>query len=160
MVIIYLDDLQAQKPMQDELRVILNDTDSDADDDNLLGSSLASRNRHAKAVDVAGMRIAGRGVVFRGRVRSPPSDPAIALPGDLVRFVGRGNLWRNGLMRKHRSTIFAVDDVSLMTRRADVLIPHEATSVHRHGWGAVDALASSLRVRQSLHGHHHACLHF
>ena len=95
-----------------------------------------------------------------GSGRSPPSDPATALPSDLVRSVGRGNLCRNGLMRKHRCTNFAVDDVSLVTRRADVLVTHEATRVHQHGWGAVDALASSLRVRKSLHGHHHVCLRF
>ena len=164
--IIFLGDLQAQKPLQDELRMILDDTDiwwipgnhdtdSDADHDHLFGSSLAPRNLHAKVVDVAGVRIAGLGGIFRRRAWSPPGDPVFTSPGDLVRSVGRGNLWRNGLMRKHRSTIFPVDYASLMSQRADVLVTHEAPSVHRHGWDAVDALAHSLRVRKSFHGHHH-----
>ena len=164
--LIFLGDLQAQQPLHNELRMILDktdiwwvpgnhDTDSDADYDNLFGSSLALRNLHGQVVEVAGVRIAGLGGVFRGRVWSPPGDPVFASPDDLVQSAGRGNLWRNGLTRQHRSTIFPVDYASLMGQRADVLVSHEAPSVHQHGWDAVDALASSLRVRKSFHGHHH-----
>ena len=164
--LIFLGDLQAQQPLHDELRLILDktdiwwipgnhDTDSDADYDHLFGSSLAPRNLHGQVVEVAGVRIAGLGGVFRGRVWSPPRDPVFASPDDLERSVGTSNRWRNGLTRKHRSTIFPVDYARLMGQRADVLVSHEAPSVHQHGWDAVDALASSLRVRKSFHGHHH-----
>ena len=158
--IIFPGDLQAKKPLQDELRMILDDTDFDADHDNLFISSLAPRNLHAKAVDMAGVRIAGLGGVFRGRVWLPPGDPVFASPCDLVRSVGSSNLWRNGLMRKLCSTIFPVDYFRLMGKRADVLVTHEAASVHQHGWDAVDALASSLRMRKFLYGHHEDHLYF
>ena len=80
--IVLLGDIQAKRPLHDELAEILSitqifwipgnhDTDSEADYDNLFGSALADRNLHGRVVNVAGVRIAGLGGVFRERV-SPP----------------------------------------------------------------------------------------
>ena len=81
--VILLGDLQAQNPLEVELAPILghteiwfihgnHDTDSDADHDNLFDSALADRNLHGRVVEIAGVRIAGLGGVFRGQVWSPP----------------------------------------------------------------------------------------
>ena len=44
--------------------------------------------------------------------------------------------------------------------RADILVTHEAPSVHRFGFDALDALGKILQVSQSFHGHHHDCLDY
>ncbi|NDP63072.1 MAG: hypothetical protein GZ092_10600 [Polaromonas sp.] len=44
---------------------------------------------------------------------------------------------------------------ALSKLRADILVTHEAPSCHPHGFAALDALARSLRVVRSFHGHHH-----
>ncbi|NYG35483.1 metallophosphoesterase family protein [Sphaerotilus montanus] len=76
--IVLLGDVQAARPLELELAAILphtevwfihgnHDTDSDADHDHLFGSALAHRNLHGRVVEVAGVRIAGLGGVFRGQ---------------------------------------------------------------------------------------------
>jgi predicted phosphodiesterase len=85
--VILLGDMQAQRPLEIELASILDktelwfihgnhDTDSDADHDHLFDSALAGRNLHGRVVEIAGLRIAGLGGVFRGKVWTPPT-PAI-----------------------------------------------------------------------------------
>ena len=75
--IVFLGDLQAQRPLEVELESILgmtevwfihgnHDTDSDADYDHLFDSALADRNLHGRVAVVDGVRIAGLGGVFRG----------------------------------------------------------------------------------------------
>ena len=87
--IVLLGDIQAKKPMEEELAPILgqtevwfihgnHDTDSELDYDNLFGSKLADRNLHGRVVEVAGVRIAGLGGIFRGQVWRPPEPPAVA----------------------------------------------------------------------------------
>ena len=72
--IVFLGDLQAQRPLEAELESILgmtevwfihgnHDTDSDADYDHLFGSALANRNLHGRVAVVDGVRIAGLGGV-------------------------------------------------------------------------------------------------
>lgn len=102
--VILLGDLQAQRPLEVELALILDktevwfihgnhDTDSEADHDNLFGSKLANRNLHGRVVEIAGQRIAGLGGV-----------------------------------------IFPVDYERLQKQRADILVTHEAPSSHPHGF--------------------------
>ena len=164
--VILLGDLQAQRPLEVELASILDktevwfihgnhDTDSEADHDNLFGSALADRNLHGKVVEIAGLRIAGLGGVFRGKVWAPPAPAIFESPKQYLARCGKGNFWREGLPRIHHSTIFPADYQRLLTLRADILVTHEAGSAHRHGFAAIDELARSLGVNKTFHGHHH-----
>lgn len=164
--VILLGDLQAQRPLEVELATILDktevwfihgnhDTDCEADHDHLFGSALVERNLHGRVVEIAGLRIAGLGGVFRGKVWTPPAPATFENPKQYLARCGKGNFWRGGLPLTHRSTIFPVDYESLQKQRADILITHEAPSAHPHGFAAIDQLASSLGVSSSFHGHHH-----
>lgn len=164
--IIFLGDVQAKRPLQVELQEIIglievwfihgnHDTDSDADYDHLFSSELADRNLHGRVVEIGGYRIAGLGGVFRGQVWMPPNDPKFDSQEDYARHGGKGNLWRGGLTRKHRSTIFPIDYASLAGQEADILVTHEAPSCHPHGLPVIDQLARSMDVGWSFHGHHH-----
>jgi len=164
--VILLGDLQAQRPLEVELATILDqtevwfihgnhDTDSVADHDHLFGSDLAERNLHGRVVEVAGLRIAGLGGVFRGKVWTPPAPSTFENPKQYLASCGKGNLWRGGLPLKHRSTIFPDDYERLQKQRADILVTHEAPSAHPHGFAAIDDLARRLGVSTSFHGHHH-----
>ncbi|MGE4449106.1 MAG: metallophosphoesterase [Azospira sp.] len=164
--VIFLGDLQASRPLDQELQPILgsteiwfihgnHDTDSDHDYDHLFGSALAGRNLHGRVVDIAGIRIAGLGGVFRGQVWMPPGDAQYETPEAYIARCGKGNLWRKGLPRKHRSSIFPIDYAHLVGDRADILVTHEAPTSHPHGFDAIDELAHSLGVSRLFHGHHH-----
>lgn len=164
--VILLGDLQAQRPLEVELALILDktevwfihgnhDTDSEADHDNLFGSTLAHRNLHGRVVEIAGQRIAGLGGVFRGKVWAPPAPATFENPKQYLARCGKGNFWRGGLPLTQRSTIFPVDYERLQKQRADILVTHEAPSAHPHGFAAIDELARQLGVSTSFHGHHH-----
>lgn len=165
--VIFLGDLQAQRPLEKELEPILglteiwyihgnHDTDSEAEYDNLFLSELADRNIHGRVVAIAGKKIAGLGGVFRGQVWSPPEQIEFETAEAYVRHCGQGNLWRGGLPLRHRSTIFHDEYSRLAGQRADILITHEAPySCHPYGFEAIDELARSLRVNTVFHGHQH-----
>jgi predicted phosphodiesterase len=164
--VILLGDLQSRKPLEVELGSILpltdvwyihgnHDTDSDADYDHLFESKLKDRNLHGRVVTVAGLRIAGLGGVFRKQVWMPPTPSVFTTQQGYSAHCGKGNLWRGGLPRKHRSSIFPEDYTRLLVEHADVLVTHEAPSSHPHGFRAVDDLARGLGVSRVFHGHHH-----
>ena len=164
--IVLLGDIQAKKPLERELEWILDetevwfihgnhDTDSEADYDNLFGSQLADRNLHGRVVDVAGVRIAGLGGIFRGQVWRPPEPANYLSAANFARSQGAGNRWRDGLSLKHRSTIFPDDYDRLAQLRADVLVTHEAPGVHPHGFDAIERLAKQMQAHTTFHGHHH-----
>lgn len=164
--IIFLGDLQAKRPLEVELEEITDltevwfihgnhDTDSDADYDHLFSLNLANRNLHGRVVEIGGYRIAGLGGVFRGQVWIPPTDPKFDSQEDYPHHGGKGNLWRGGLTRKHRSTIFPNEYSLLLKQQAVILVTHEAPSCRPHGFPAIDHLAQSMKVGRSFHGHHH-----
>lgn len=164
--VVFLGDQQARRPLEKELQEVLDmtdvwwihgnhDTDSDADYDNLFGSALADRNLHGRVVEIAGVRVAGLGGVFRGQVWMPPEPPKYESSAAYVARCGKGNLWRGGLPRKHRSTIFPDEYLGLVSERAEILVTHEAPSAHPHGFDAIDELARTMRIEKVFHGHHH-----
>ena len=164
--IVLLGDIQAQRPLEQELAAILDetevwfihgnhDTDSVADYDNLFGSALAHRNLDGRIVEIAGVRIAGLGGIFRGQVWMPPESWGALSAKEYTRTVGQENRWRDGLPLKHRSTIFRETYELLAKQGANVLVTHEAPSAHPYGFDAIDELARSLRVTTAFHGHHH-----
>lgn len=164
--VVFLGDLQPQRPLEQELSPILeltetwfihgnHDTDSQADHDNLFLSALADRNLHGRVVEIAGTRIAGLGGVFRGQVWYPPEPAKHESAEAYTKTCGKGNLWHGGLPLKHRSTIFPDKYARLVGKRADILVTHEAPSSHPNGFEAIDDLACSLRVHTAFHGHQH-----
>jgi len=164
--VVLLGDVQAAVPLEVALRPILDltelwwihgnhDTDSTGDYENLFGSALADRNLHGRVVEIAGVRIAGLGGIFRGQIWPFPGQPRFLSPDAFIVQCGKGNLWRGGLPRKHRSSIFPSDYDALLQERADVLVSHEAPSCHPHGFQAIDDLAASLGAQRTFHGHHH-----
>lgn len=167
--IILLGDVQATEPLHVELAEILSlteifwiagnhDSDSEADYDNLFGSALRDRNLHGRVVNIAGVKIAGLGGIFRERVWMPPREPTHASAKDFLRVAGKGNRWRGGLPLRHRSTIFADDYYSLARLRADVLITHEAPGDHPQGNEALSLLAIAMGAGKHYHGHTHDSL--
>jgi len=164
--LVFVGDVQARRPLDQVLQPILDltsiwwipgnhDTDSDADYDHLFSSTLADRNLHGRVVEVAGVRLAGLGGIFRGQVWLPPKPARYASASAFAAQCGKGNLWRGGLPRKHRSSIFPADYADLASQQADILVTHEAPSCHPHGFAAIDELARSLGVCLAVHGHHH-----
>jgi hypothetical protein len=164
--IVLLGDIQAPKPLDQVLEPILDltevwfihgnhDTDSAADHDHLFTSGLAERNLHGRVVTIDGMRVAGLGGVFRQQVWMPPQEPIHKTPQAFLERCGKGNWWRGGLPRKHRSTIFPSDLLGLHGSHADILVSHEAASAHMHGFSAIDELGRALGVTHAFHGHHH-----
>jgi predicted phosphodiesterase len=168
--IMLLGDIQAHRPLHEELRPVLDlteiwfihgnhDTDSDADYDNLWGSELATRNVHGRIVEIAGYKVAGLGGIFRSKIwdpRRPIEEAAFQSSEAMRRTMKREERWRDGISRKHRSSIFPADYQQLLrSGPADILLTHEAPSAHPHGWQAVDELSEALGVQLVVHGHHH-----
>ncbi|EJL74097.1 metallophosphoesterase [Variovorax sp. 2RAF20] len=173
--IVLLGDIQARRPLHDELRPILDlteiwfvhgnhDTDSDADYDNLWGSELVTRNLHGRIVEIAGYKVAGLGGIFRSKIwdpRRPFEEAAFASADALRRSMRREERWRDGIARRHRSTIFPDEYLQLLrSPPADILVTHEAPAVHPHGWKAIDELAETLGVQLVVHGHHHQSIDY
>lgn len=116
-----------------------------------------------KVIEVAGLRIAGLGGVFKPRIWYPRVEE----PGGTIeppRFNTRAEFlaslpprehWRGGLPLWHRDSIFPEDFARLAQHRFDVLVSHEAPSCHRHGFAAIDRLAEVAAARLIVHGHHH-----
>ncbi len=137
-----------------------HDTDAAAFFQQILGE----RNIHGKVIDVAGVRIAGLGGVFRGEIWMPPDPPKyhsyeewhdqweMAVP---PRQRMSREAFLAGKERRHKSSIFLADIERFSGLRADVLVTHEAPSCHPNGFAVIDDLARRLGVKAIFHGHHH-----
>lgn len=165
--IVFLGDIQTPYPFHEQLADIINltevwwihgnhDTDTEQQYDNLFLSELKHRNLSGRVCEVAGVRIAGLGGVFRGKIWDP------AKPGwnfySPEAFIAGGGFrasWRNGVNLRHRSTIFPSEYEALLKEKADVLVTHEAPSCNRFGFQVLDELARHLGVHTHFHGHHH-----
>ncbi len=163
---VILGDLQPPAPLHEVLEEALahtdiwwipgnHDTDSDEFYDRLWRSELAGHNLHGRVACVAGMRIGGLGGVFRGQIWMPDGNPNYYSPATFMRRVGQGNVWRGGVPRRHRSTIFPSVFGNLQRQKADILVTHEAPSCHKKGFSALDRLARTMGVRWFFHGHQH-----
>lgn len=162
--VILLGDNTPTKPLDVELEVIMDlteiwwihgnhDTDSVDHYDNLFASKLAHRNLHGRVVDIAGVRFAGLGGVFRTKIWEEGDRPMS--PESYLKSCGKGNRWRDGLPLRHRSSIFPSEVEVLAKQTADVLITHEAPSLHPYGSSVLTRLAERMRARSAFHGHHH-----
>ena len=171
--IVLLGDIQAQRPLEVELAPIIgkteihfihgnHDTDAEEDYTNLFESELAHLNLHGRVVEVAGVRIAGLGGIFRGKVWYPPTPADHQSYASFTKELGRRQAWQKlhpdhiGAQRRtHMSTIFPDVYNALSDLSADVLVTHEAPSCHRHGFEAIDLLAQAMGAKVAFHGHHH-----
>ena len=110
---------------------------------------------HAQVTELSGVRVAGLGGHFMGRVWSPPAPASFQ---NKHQATSRGAFqWRGGQKPNPslHAAIYPDDVAALSTLKADILVTHEAPSCHPHGFAALDALARSMRVVRSFHGHHH-----
>lgn len=132
-----------------------HDTDTEEFYDRLWHGPIAAHNLHGRVANVAGVRIAGLGGVFRGQIWMPEGKPNYRTPAAFVRRSPKTNLWRGGLPRRHRSSIFPAAYEALCQCKADILVTHEAAGCHKKGFDAIDRLAKKLGVRKLFHGHQH-----
>jgi predicted phosphodiesterase len=116
-----------------------------------------------KIIEIAGLRIAGLGGVFKPRIWYPRPDtpasviepPSFNTRHEFMLSLPDRERWRDGLPLWHRDSIFPEDFDCLARHRFDVLVCHEAPSCHRHGFAAIDQLAEVAGARLIVHGHHH-----
>lgn len=110
---------------------------------------------HGRVVELDGIRVAGLGGNFLGRVWAPPSTPTLLNKAAAMKRGPYG--FRDG--QRPRPSLHAAiypDDVAALSKQlADILITHEAPSCHHHGWETLDQLARDMRVVRSFHGHTH-----
>ena len=133
-----------------------HDFDTEHYYDHLFGSALADHCLHGRVVEIAGLRIAGLGGVFQGKVWNPKEEaPRFRSREAFLQHSGKGNRWRGGLPRKRRGAIWPEDVEALAAQQADILVTHEAPSSHRHGFSAIDTLAERMGVKLIVHGHQH-----
>ncbi|MBC7751143.1 MAG: metallophosphoesterase [Candidatus Saccharibacteria bacterium] len=156
-----------------------HDTGSKAVYDNLFDSALADRNLHGRVVEIDGFKVAGLGGIFRGEVWFPKHDtdvePVFQNYTDCVNKLMDTDRWQEyrrmekagnkpdglpsprliGKALTHKSSIFYDDYINLYGQQADILVSHEAPSCHPHGFVGIDALAQSMKVGRTFHGHHH-----
>lgn len=110
---------------------------------------------HGKVVDLDGVRVAGLGGNFQGRVWMPPGEAILA---NRAASMDRGAFQRRGGQRaspKLQAAIYLDEFEAVAALEADLLVTHEAPSCHHHGNAAIDELARRLRVKRAFHGHHH-----
>lgn len=110
---------------------------------------------HGRVVELDGVRVAGLGGNFLGRVWYPPEAPRIASRKEATHrhpnLVRRGQIHAPSL----NGAIYKDELDALARQRADILVTHEAFSCHHHGWEVLDQLARDLRVVRAFHGHTH-----
>lgn len=110
---------------------------------------------HGRVVDLDGIRVAGLGGNFMGRVWAPPSQPTFTHKAAAMQRGPYG--WRDGQRPspKLHGAIYPEDVAALRQQRADILVTHEAPSCHPYGWEALDQLAKDIGVLRTFHGHTH-----
>lgn len=121
---------------------------------NLFHSALAKNSLHLKVAEIAGLRIAGLGGIFLGRVWYPPQPP---------KWRGKQhylheqpvNMKCTALSLKYRGAIWHDEFEALKALKADILVTHEAPGSHRHGFDVISELAAAMEVKNIFHGHLH-----
>ena len=128
--VVLLGDLEPKRQLHEELEAIAHktwfihgnhDTDSDQNWEHLWGSALAGRNIDGRVVELPdGTRLAGLGGVFRESVWYPglPSEPRYRNRAEHAEATSQHDRWRNGVRRKHWSSIYPDDLDQLADLRA------------------------------------------
>ena len=112
---------------------------------------------HGKVVELDGIRVAGLGGNFMGRIWSPPGS--VLYQSRDAALNDPHNNWRDPDGQRpnaqHLATIYPEDILTMSQLRADILVTHEAPSCHPYGYDTLDGLARDMQVVRSFHGHHH-----
>jgi predicted phosphodiesterase len=163
--VILLGDYDLKKPLQYYIQDVLGETkvwwipgnhDFDPPEHhyNLFSSQLSEQSLHLKVVDIAGIRIAGLGGIFLGRVWYPPHRPKWDSKQHYLNSISSAS-GSAELSLKYQSAIWHDEWSELKELKADILVTHEAPRSHRHGFIAIDQLAEAMGVRKVYHGHLH-----
>ena len=121
---------------------------------NLFHSALADNGLHLKVTNVAGLRIAGLGGIFLGRVWYPPQAPKWATKQHYID--AQHSHLKSGVMPlKYQCAIWHDEFHALAQLKADILVTHEAPGSHKHGFSIIGELASAMGVKHIFHGHLH-----
>lgn len=148
--IVHLGDITPDAPLHEVLPEYLHDLfwwipgNHDYDRPELMArvfkSRLANRCLHRRVMNVAGVRTAGLGGHFKGRIWMPPQAPEYKKRSRKV--ADDGAIWPE-------------DIAQLSNNRAEVLVTHEAPTSYGRGSIAINDLAKALGVKRLYHGHHH-----
>ncbi|WP_404382660.1 metallophosphoesterase [Caenispirillum salinarum] len=170
--IVFLGDLCPDRPLERELAPLLEagipvawipgNHDADREDwlDGLARADglITPGDIHGRVVKIAGVRVAGLGKVFRGRIWHPEVNggrPRFRSRAEMTAALPHHQRWRKGVPLRHHGTLFHEDVDALRGLRADVLVTHEAPSTHPNGFAFLDGVAAELGVQAVFHGHHH-----
>lgn len=163
--VVLLGDYDLDKPLEISLKEIVGSTeiwwiagnhDFETPDKhrNLFCSALADKGLHLKVVDVAGIRIAGLGGIFLGRVWYPPRPPKWANKQQYLE-AQRTHIKRGEIPLKYQCAIWHDEFHALRLLKADILVTHEAPGSHKHGFPVIGELATAMGVKHIFHGHLH-----
>ncbi len=167
--LVFLGDLQLSRPLKtelDEIRALRefgvrvafihgnHDADSHENWERLheCGDAVAL---HGQVVELEGIRVAGLGGNFQGRVWYPPAGPKVRRKAEVMNRVPWARRDGQRPSPKFHSAIYPEELRALSAKRADILVTHEAPSCHPHGWQALDDLACAMRAARLFHGHTH-----
>ena len=167
--LVFLGDLQLSRPLRAELDEIRSLREFGVRVAFIHGNHDADRHEHweylhdcgdavalhGQVVELAGIRVAGLGGNFQGRVWYPPGEPNVRRKAEVM---NRGPWARRDGQRpnpKNHSAIYPDEVLALSRKRTDILVTHEAPSCHPHGWQALDDLARAMRAARFFHGHTH-----
>lgn len=123
--------------------------------------STAAGALHLRVAEMGGVRVAGLGGVFLPHVWRGDARPRLRRRDELAAnlVVTRPDLDAAGAAAFGAFlaviAIWPEDLDALSSRRADVLVTHEAPSSHPAGFGVLDDLARAMGARLIVHGHHH-----
>jgi len=162
--VVLLGDYDLKKPLQEYIQEICEDTqiwwipgnhdfEPPQHYHNLFSSELATQNLHLKVVEIAGIRIAGLGGIFLGRVWYPPYAPKWKSKRHYLNSCSDTVVTELSL--KYQSAIWLDEWAELKKLKADILVTHEAPRSHKHGFIVIDQLAEAMGVRKVFHGHLH-----
>ena len=121
---------------------------------NLFHSALADNSLHLKVVEIAGLKIAGLGGIFLGRVWYPPQPQKWQNKQHYLHHQPT-HIKNSGLPLKYQSAIWPDEFEALKKLKADILVSHEAPSSHRHGFSVISDLAAAVGAKHIFHGHLH-----
>lgn len=147
---------------------ILGNHDFDNEDQYLpIRNSTVMRvgNLNRSVVEIDGVRIAGLGGIFGGRVwntkaweRGEPDAMKYRTRAEFA--LAKKSRWMDGLAVPHRAFIFPEDIDHMRDLRADILVTHEAPYsevASETGHQVLGRLAEEMGVKAIIHGHlHHA----
>ncbi|TAK61021.1 metallophosphoesterase [Methylobacter sp.] len=131
-----------------------HDFETPAKHKHLFDSALADQGLHLKVTEIAGLRVAGLGGIFLGRVWYPPQQPKWR---DKQHYLHNqpANVRHTALSLKYKAAIWHDEFEALKKLKADILVTHEAPGSHRHGFDVIGDLAVAMGVKNIFHGHLH-----